>query len=451
VDRDLTREPLGVGSDGKPVHLADVWPTAEEIARAHSALTADLYRSRYAKVFDGNERWNALESPAGETYPWDEASTYIQHPPFFAGLEPQPRPLAPIRGARALAVLGDSVTTDHISPAGDIPEGGPAGRFLVERGVARADFNSFGARRGNDRVMTRGTFANIRLRNLLVPGTEGGVTEHLPTGERVSIFEAAERYKAAGTPLVVLAGKEYGTGSSRDWAAKGTLLLGVRAVIAESFERIHRSNLVGMGVLPLVYEPGQSRATLGLTGRETYEVRGVEEGVTPRSTLVVIATDEQGVAKSFRVRCRVDTPVEAEYLRHGGILPYVLRKLAASARPAKAAPRTAAARRAKATAPAKGARTPARRPERTRKAKSARRTTMRSSKGTKLYAVRTKDGKFQDVQTYRRAHAADLRRRSQAEKAAAAKKAAGRKPAAKKAAKRSAHKPGARRPRKGRA
>jgi aconitate hydratase len=364
VRRDLTKEPLGVGRDGRPVMLAEVWPTPEEISAAHAALNSDMYRARYAKVFQGNERWNAMKAPATTTYPWEAASTYIQRPPFFAHFSPKERAFAPIRGARVLALLGDSVTTDHISPAGDIPADGPAGRYLLEHGVARADFNSFGARRGNDRIMTRGTFANIRLRNLLAPGTEGGVTEHLPTGDRVSIFEAAERYRAAGTSLLVLAGKEYGTGSSRDWAAKGTLLLGVRAVIAESFERIHRSNLVGMGVLPLEFEPGQGRVSLGLTGRETFEIRGVEAGVAPRSSLEVVATDAQGATKLFRVRCRVDTPVEAEYLRHGGILPYVLGRLTS---PGKARGKGTSARTA--TSVARGASAAKPRPERKAKPK----------------------------------------------------------------------------------
>ncbi len=312
--------------------LKDVWPTRAEIdAAAAGALAPAMFASRYGDVFDGNPRWNALESPVGETYPWDAKSTYIQEPPFFAGIEREPKPIQPIRGARCLASLGDSVTTDHISPAGDIPSEGPAGTWLRAQGVGRADFNSFGARRGNDRVMTRGTFANIRLRNLLAPGTEGGVTRFLGTGEVISIFDAAERYKAAGTPLVILAGKEYGTGSSRDWAAKGTLLLGVRAVIAESYERIHRSNLVGMGVLPLEYLPGQTRTTLGLTGEETFEVKGIEGGVKPRSTLTVVVTGQDGASRNVEVRCRVDTPIEAEYYRHGGVLPYVLRKLRAQA------------------------------------------------------------------------------------------------------------------------
>ncbi len=334
VDRDLSKEPLGTGRGGKPVHLKDVWPTTAEIEGALAQITPAMFGRRYESVFQGDARWNAIDAPSTETYPWDAASTYVQEPPFFQGLTPEPGAVAPIRGARCLAVLGDSVTTDHISPAGDIPSKGPAGAWLEARGVTKVDFNSFGARRGNDRVMTRGTFANIRLRNLLLPGTEGGVTQHLPTGETLSIFDAAVRYQAAKTPLIVLAGKEYGTGSSRDWAAKGTLLLGVRAVIAESFERIHRSNLVGMGVLPLEFEAGQSRTTLGLTGRETFEVEGIGGGagkVTPRSTLTVVATAEDGTRKTFAARCRIDTPVEAEYFRHGGILPYVLRRLAKEA------------------------------------------------------------------------------------------------------------------------
>jgi len=334
VDLDLSKEPLGTGTGGRPVYLKDVWPTSTEVEAALGAVTPEMFGQRYRAVFDGDARWNAIDAPSAETYPWDAASTYIQEPPFFQGLAPEPAPVAPIRGARCLAVLGDSVTTDHISPAGDIPSKGPAGAWLEARGVTKVDFNSFGARRGNDRVMTRGTFANIRLRNLLLPGTEGGVTQHLPTGETLSIFDAATRYQAAKTPLIVLAGKEYGTGSSRDWAAKGTLLLGVRAVIAESFERIHRSNLVGMGVLPLEFETGQSRTTLGLTGREAFEVRGLGDvggKVTPRSTLTVVATAEDGRVTTFPTRCRIDTPVEAEYFRHGGILPYVLRRLAKEA------------------------------------------------------------------------------------------------------------------------
>ena len=327
VDVDLATEPLGTAEDGKPVHLKDVWPTRAEVAEALKSVTGEMFGKRYADVFDGNPRWNAIDVAGSVTYPWDANSTYIQEPPFFAGVEREPAAVEPILDARCLALLADSVTTDHISPAGDIPEDGPAGKWLTERGVAKADFNSFGSRRGNDRVMTRGTFANIRLRNLLAPGTEGGVTEHQPSGERMSIHDAALRYRGEGVPLVVVAGKEYGTGSSRDWAAKGTLLLGVRAVIAESYERIHRSNLVGMGVLPLQFAEGASRSTLNLTGKETFDVFGIEQGVQPRATLTVVAKSADGTKKEFPVLCRIDTPVEAEYFLHGGILPYVLRKL----------------------------------------------------------------------------------------------------------------------------
>ena len=327
VDLDLATEPLGFSRDGTPVHLKDVWPTGAEIAAARAAVTPDLFARRYAQTFTANDRWNRIEGASGDTYAWDPDSTYIQAPPFFDGVGREPAPLRPIRGARCLLVLGDSVTTDHISPAGDIPEDGPAGAWLLERGVTKPDFNSFGARRGNDRVMTRGTFGNVRLRNLLAPGSEGGVTVLVPDGARTTVFEAAERYRAAGTPLVVLAGKEYGTGSSRDWAAKGPLLLGVRAVIAESFERIHRSNLVGMGVLPLEFPPGTSTAALGLTGHESFDILGVEAGAKPRATFEVVATSADGRVVRFAARSRVDTPVETQYLLHGGILPYVLRRL----------------------------------------------------------------------------------------------------------------------------
>jgi aconitate hydratase len=328
VDVDLATEPLGHGPDGRPVHLRDVWPTSAEVAKARESVDASLFARRYGDVLHANERWNRIESAGGDTYGWEASSTYIQSPPFFDGVAREPAPQRPIRAARCLLLLGDSVTTDHVSPAGDIPADGPAGRWLLEHGVPSHDFNSFGSRRGNDRVMARGTFANVRLRNLLVPGSEGGVTVHLPSGERASVFDAAERYRAEGVPLVVLAGKEYGTGSSRDWAAKGPLLLGVRAVIAESFERIHRSNLVGMGIWPLEFEPGASAASLCLTGRETFEVEGVESAPVPRATLHVVATAPDRATR-FAVRSRVDTPVEAQYLRHGGILPYVLRRLVA--------------------------------------------------------------------------------------------------------------------------
>jgi len=329
VDIDLEREPLGVGRDGRPVHLRDLWPTQKEIADTIArALKPEQFSEEYANVFDGNPRWNAIPVGEGERYPWDPKSTYIHEPPFFQGLTPEPAPPADIRGARVLVMLGDSVTTDHISPAGDIAEEAPAGRWLKSRGIAKHDFNSYGSRRGNDLVMVRGTFANIRLKNLLLPGTEGNVTVHLPDGERLSVFDAAERYRAEGVPLLALAGKEYGSGSSRDWAAKGTLLLGVRAVLAESYERIHRSNLVGMGVLPLQYESGQTAESLGLTGREVFDVTGLGDGLTPRMKVTVRARREDGATLSFTAIARLDTPVEVDYYRNGGILPAVLRKLA---------------------------------------------------------------------------------------------------------------------------
>jgi aconitate hydratase len=330
IDVDLTTEPLGTGSDGQPVYLADVWPSPEEVRDTiAAAVGADLYVSEYARVWDGDDRWRAMAAPTGALFAWDAASTYVQEPPYFADLTPEPEPLADIVGARALAVLGDSVTTDHISPAGSFAADGPAGRYLVEHGVARADFNSFGSRRGNHEVMIRGTFANIRLRNALVPGVEGGVTIHAGSVEPVSIFEAAERYRSEGVPLVVLAGKEYGSGSSRDWAAKGTLLLGVRAVIAESYERIHRSNLVGMGVLPLQFLAGETPTTLGLTGHERFSIRGVG-AIAPRATVTVEAVADDGAIRTFQALARIDGPAEVEYLRHGGILPMVLRRMIAS-------------------------------------------------------------------------------------------------------------------------
>ncbi len=331
VDIDLEREPLGPGRDGQPVFLRDIWPTQDEVRRAvEASLEPGMFERTYANVFTGNPRWNAIRVPEGERYEWDPESTYIHEPPFFAGLGPEPAPLEDIRGARVLVMLGDSVTTDHISPAGDIAEESPAGQWLRGRGLAKRDFNSYGSRRGNDQVMVRGTFANIRLKNLLVPGTEGNVTVHFPSGERLSIFDAAERYRAEGTPLVVLAGKEYGAGSSRDWAAKGTLLLGVRAVLAESFERIHRANLVGMGVLPLQYETGQSAESLGLGGRETFEVEGLGGPLAPGQKVTLRARREDGSVLGFSAVARLDTPVDVEYYRNGGILQTVLRKLARS-------------------------------------------------------------------------------------------------------------------------
>jgi len=326
VDADLDTTPLGIGSDGQPVFLHEIWPSAEEIASTMaSALKPELFRERYASVFDGDAEWQALEVPTGSRFAWDPASTYIQNPPFFRSVTPEVTPLKDIKGARVLASLGDSVTTDHISPAGAIPKDGPAAAWLTEQGVARKDWNTFGARRGAHDVMMRGTFGNVRIKNLLVPEKEGNWTRHFPTGELTSIFEAAMRYQAAGTPLVVLSGKEYGTGSSRDWAAKGTTLLGVVAVIAESYERIHRSNLVGMGVLPLGYEPGQSRQSLGLTGTETLDISGIAEGLAPGGRVTVTATADDGTVTSFQAVVRLNSAVELEYLLHGGILPRVLR------------------------------------------------------------------------------------------------------------------------------
>jgi aconitate hydratase A / 2-methylisocitrate dehydratase len=328
MDVDLLTEPIGHYRGGEPVYLRDIWPTREEIGEAMDrAIRPEMFRRSYANVWSGNPVWNAIPVAGGELYQWNPASTYVQEPPFFVDLSLEPPPLQDIRGARVLAWLGDSVTTDHISPAGDIPEDTPAGRYLVEHGAKKADFNSYGARRGNDRVMVRGTFANIRLKNLLVPGVEGGYTVHLPSGERTTIYEAAMRYKQEGTPLVVLAGKEYGTGSSRDWAAKGTLLLGVRAVIAESFERIHRSNLIGMGVLPLVFPEGKTAKALGLTGREGYEITGIAQGLAPKKPVSVRARRDDGSVVEFQATARLDTPVEVDYYRNGGILQTVLRQL----------------------------------------------------------------------------------------------------------------------------
>ena len=326
MDTDLVGEPLGTGSDGRPVYLRDIWPSPHEVAAViDGSIESEMFRRSYAEVFVGDERWRSLEVPSGEFYEWDERSTYVRNPPYFEAMPASPAPLTDVRGARVLAVLGDSVTTDHISPAGNIAADSPAGRWLVDGGVDPSEFNSYGARRGNHEVMIRGTFANIRIRNRLAPGTEGGVTRHLPDGEVMAIYDAARRYQADGVPLVVLAGKEYGTGSSRDWAAKGTALLGVRAVIAESFERIHRSNLVGMGVLPLQFLPGDSVASLGLSGEETFEVTGLE-GLGEGSSLPARVTVSAG-GRSFEVVLRIDTPKEADYYRHGGILPYVLRQL----------------------------------------------------------------------------------------------------------------------------
>jgi aconitate hydratase len=333
LDVDLNNDPLGIGSTGQPVYLRDVWPAPAEVADyVQRNINSDMFRRSYGSVFTGDERWRAIKVPADKIYAWDPKSTYVKNPPYFDGMTMQPAAVGAIAGARVLALLGDSVTTDHISPAGNIAKASPAARYLMEQGVQPGDFNQYGARRGNHEVMMRGTFANIRLRNLLLPGTEGGITEYLPTGEQMTIFEAAMRYKADRTPLIILAGKEYGTGSSRDWAAKGTLLLGVRAVIAESFERIHRSNLIGMGVLPLQFIDGRNSQALGLTGRERYEITGFN-GVDARSAIVV-ATPASGAPIRFEVRVRIDTPKEREYFRHGGILPFVLRQLASQSRAA---------------------------------------------------------------------------------------------------------------------
>ena len=326
IDIDFMNEPLATDADGKPVYLRDIWPTQQEIADAiAAAIKPEMYAQQYANVYDGNETWNAIPVTDSEVYNWSDESTYIQEPPFFIDLPAEPEPVSEIHDARVLVLVGDSVTTDHISPAGSIALNSPAAAYLVEHKVEPKDFNSYGTRRGNDRVMVRGTFANIRLRNQLAPGTEGGVTTYLPTGEQMSIFDASERYQASGTPLLVIAGKEYGTGSSRDWAAKGTLLLGVRAVLAESYERIHRSNLIGMGVLPLQFRPGESWEGLGLTGRETYDILALNDDLRPSQDVEVRATAENGTVKTFTVVCRLDTLVEVNYYHNGGILQTVLR------------------------------------------------------------------------------------------------------------------------------
>jgi aconitate hydratase len=326
MDLDLTTEPLGTDTAGDPVYLRDLWPSPSEVAEAiRTSVTSEMFQNRYASVFEGDEQWKGMATTGGATFGWDASSTYVLHPPFFEETGAQPAPLVDIAGARVLAVLGDSVTTDHISPAGSIRPSSPAGQYLTEHGVEPSEFNSYGARRGNHEVMMRGTFANVRLRNLLAPGTEGGVTRLLPEGRPMSIYDAALAYRDRGVPLVVLAGKEYGAGSSRDWAAKGPALLGVRAVVAVSFERIHRSNLVGMGILPLQFADGASVSSLGLTGEETFDIAGLEAlaaGEVPKK-ITVRAGDVE-----FAARVRIDTPMEAEYFRHGGILPYVLRRLA---------------------------------------------------------------------------------------------------------------------------
>ncbi|HET6895415.1 MAG TPA: aconitate hydratase AcnA [Candidatus Baltobacteraceae bacterium] len=328
MDLDLTAEPLGEDESGKPVYLKDIWPSNAEVADVIvKAINDEMFKANYRDVFRGDDNWAKLDVPASERYAWDALSEYVKHPPYFENMKAEPEPVSDIRGARALALLGDSITTDHISPAGNIAKASPAGKYLMEKGVAPADFNSYGARRGNHEVMVRGTFANVRLRNELVPGVEGGYTRYLPANEQTSIFDAAMKYKADGTPLIVLAGKEYGSGSSRDWAAKGPYLLGIKAVIAQTFERIHRSNLIGMGILPLEFEAGADHTTYGLTGEETFDISGLEGGVTPRMHVHVRATDADGRHIEFKALLRIDTPDEAEYYRHGGILQYVLRQL----------------------------------------------------------------------------------------------------------------------------
>ncbi|WBX86037.1 aconitate hydratase AcnA [Sphingosinicella microcystinivorans] len=329
VRKNLAVEPIGTGSDGQPVYLKDIWPTNHEVrSTVEASLDADMFKARYAHVFKGDARWQAIDVTGGRTYSFSSVSTYVQNPPYFEGLTMTPKPLTDIVNARALAVFGDSITTDHISPAGSIKADSPAGTYLTEHQVSRADFNSYGSRRGNHEVMMRGTFANIRIKNRMLPGVEGGVTKHVPTGEQLAIYDAAMRYKDEGTPLVVIAGKEYGTGSSRDWAAKGTTLLGVRAVVAESYERIHRSNLVGMGVLPLQFQGSDNAETLGLTGDELFSIDGVAD-LKPRQDVTVNFTRADGSTGSFVARCRIDTNNELEYFRSGGILHYVLRNLAA--------------------------------------------------------------------------------------------------------------------------
>jgi aconitate hydratase len=327
ADIDLTREPLGTGSDGEPVFLRDIWPSNKEIGDLIAATVGpELFRHNYADVFRGDSRWNRIEAPEGQIYAWDAASTYIKNPPYFEGMTMDVGAIEDLHGTRVLGLFGDSITTDHISPAGNIKASSPAGTYLQSRGVQPADFNSYGSRRGNDEVMLRGTFANIRIRNQMLGGEEGGNTLHQPSGEKLSIYDAAMKYKAEGVPLVVIAGKEYGTGSSRDWAAKGTYLLGVRAVIAESFERIHRSNLVGMGVLPLQFLPGESAASLGLRGDEVIDVIGLDDGRARLAAVRAVRAD--GSSVEFQTQVLLLTPKEVEYFRHGGLLHYVLRQLA---------------------------------------------------------------------------------------------------------------------------
>jgi aconitate hydratase len=330
VDTDLLTEPLGKNEAGEEIYLKDIWPSPEDIRKEIAeSVQPEMFAKEYSDVFTGNKVWNAIEGNEGDIYNWDEASTYIQEPPFFVDLSSDVPPIKDIQGARVLAVLGDSITTDHISPAGAIPAESPSGKYLIEKNVSMRDFNSFGSRRGNDRVMTRGTFGNIRLKNLLVPGVEGGFTKYMPDGKQMTIYDASQRYMEEGTPLIVIAGKEYGTGSSRDWAAKGTQLLNVKAVIAGSYERIHRSNLIGMGVLPLQFLDGDSREYLGLAGDELYTIKGIDDGLAPKSRVTVSVERNNGERFQFQVLVRIDTDPEVEYYRNGGILHKVLRDMAA--------------------------------------------------------------------------------------------------------------------------
>ena len=332
VDIDLVKDPLGFDDTGKKVYLKDVWPTQDEIQSAvKNHVRKEMFQKQYSEVFEGDANWQSLSSSSGENFDWDDTSTYIKRPPYFDAMVDPSRPVQDITGARVLAMLGDSVTTDHISPAGSIAVESPAGRYLIEQGVKPADFNSYGARRGNHEVMVRGTLANIRLRNQLAPGTEGPWTTHMPSGEKMFIYDASVRYREEAVPLAIVAGKEYGSGSSRDWAAKGVLLLGVKFVIAESFERIHRSNLVGMGVLPLQFLPGQNRESLEITGKEVFSVVNLSQSISAGKAVTVVAASEDGSQKTFEATVRIDTPQELEYFRNGGILPYVLRQVAAGA------------------------------------------------------------------------------------------------------------------------
>jgi aconitate hydratase len=332
VKLNLTTDPIGTGSDGQPVYLKDIWPTQQEVNdTVHAVLTRQMFQERYGDVFKGPAQWQAITVDAdSDTYRWNSGSTYVQNPPYFEGMTMDVAPIASVQGARVLSLLADSITTDHISPAGSIKKASPAGDYLLEHQVRQHDFNSYGARRGNHQVMMRGTFANIRIKNEMVPGIEGGISKHYPSGEVAPIYDVAMKYKNEGVPLVVFGGKEYGTGSSRDWAAKGTMLLGVKAVIAESFERIHRSNLVGMGVLPLVFKDGEDRKSLGLTGEETIDLLGIEE-LKPRMDVKMVITRADGSQHTTTLTCRVDTADEVEYYRNGGILHYVLRGMAKAA------------------------------------------------------------------------------------------------------------------------